>query len=439
MQERAPPVDQPGVNRAASSLAGCDEEVGTANHLGSDATTTMTTTMRSPNQTSWRTAPDVIYLSLFSILGYTLRVYVGRFFGGDCESNATGLDSIIHDFLWPISSRVCVTSNGRSMQHGGALFIDMPANMLGCLIMGYFVGYPSKDRDDYPDWLALPCLSHGHSLQLDGSLHLGIKTGLCGSLTTYSSWNTQMVLMMDGTANPYLGSQIFASLFGYVLGYQASSVSYRVGRTLGTWSSPDKRGNPHVLDIAPTSSCERKFRSRCHHDHHLRWITPMLLFVIVGTLIGLYVAGDAYWGIPYYRELWIGSLFAPTGTLLRYRLSALNSRLGIRGEYWFPAGTLLANLLGCIISAAITAWIIARSSTDEEGGAQQSWMIQILNAISLGVAGCLSTVSTYVKECVELGEKYPPYDKKQFVYSHGTVLCCCLFGLMVYSPIVRFA
>jgi fluoride ion exporter CrcB/FEX len=238
-----------------------------------------------------------------------------------------------------------------------------------------------------------------------------------------------MVLMMDGAANPYLGSQVLAALFGYVLGLQTSLVSFRAGRTLGAWSHAGR--NPHIFDAAVS---KREMRPRRHHAH-LFWMTPLVLFVAVGALVALFVLGDAYWGIPYYRELWIGSLLAPVGTLLRYKLATLNGKLAIRGEYWFPSGTFLANFFGSILSAAFTAWAFVQSQ--DEGA--QSWEILILNAVTLGAAGCLSTVSTYAKECVELGEKNPPYDKKQFLYSHGTMLSCCLIGLLVYSPIVRFA
>jgi fluoride ion exporter CrcB/FEX len=136
---------------------------------------------------------------------------------------------------------------------------------------------------------------------------------------------------------------------------------------------------------------------------------------------------------------------------LRYRLGALNGKtIGrVRGGgnnadivNWFPIGTFLANFFGSILSASIAAWIVATTPTTSDDGVdarRSSWTVEVLNAMSLGLAGCLSTVSTYARECVELGEEYPPHDKKQFAYSHGTMLCCCLFGLLVYSPIVRYA
>lgn len=136
----------------------------------------------------------VVYLSLFTTVGVTMRAFMGRFFGGDCESNAMG--HTIDDFLWPVSHKICITANGRTEQYGGALFIDLPANMFGSFIMGYYTGHSV-------DWPAMPCLSHDHPLQEEKGLHVGLKTALCGSLTTFSSWNSQMVLMMDGTASKF--------------------------------------------------------------------------------------------------------------------------------------------------------------------------------------------------------------------------------------------
>jgi len=292
--------------------------------------------------------------------------------------------------------------------------------MLGSFIMGFMTSFGVG-------WPPLACLSHGHPLQNEKGLHVGIKTALCGCLTTFSSWNSQMVLMMDGTANPYLGQQILAALFGYTIGLQAAIISFRGGRTVAAWFHLGK--NPHVFDSALS---KKTFRRRWYHDH-VSWMTPLAVFILIGTLIGLYIAGDVYWGIPYYRQLWIGCLTAPIGTLLRWELGTLNGKFSIRGLYWFPTGTFLANFLGSILSAGLTAWaIIEAGDVDAE-----RWEIPTIKAISLGVAGSLSTVSTFAKECVEIEEKNPTYDKKRFLYSKGTILSCCLVGLMVYSPIVR--
>jgi len=369
----------------------------------------------NPTSAVTSTWVDIVYLSLFSVIGFTIRVYLGRFFGGDCTSYESG--TIIDDFLWPVSHKVCITTDG---QYGGALFIDLPANIIGCLIMGYFTSHPN-----YKYWPAFPCLSHDHPWQREKSLQVGIRTGLCGSITTFSSWNTQMVVMM------VLGSQVLAALFGYIIGLQTSLYSFRAGRALGAFTHA--RRNPHVFDSALRSKKE-EFHPRCHHKH-LHWMTPAVLIIIVGAIIALFVAGDLYWKIPYYRELWIGALLSPFGAIARWKLAVLNGKLGIRGELWIPTGTFLANFIGCIISAICAAWAFVEAKNESA----QQWGIPILKAIALGIAGCLSTVSTFAKECVELGEKNPPFDKKQCLYSFGTTFSCCLIGLVCYSPFVRFA
>jgi fluoride ion exporter CrcB/FEX len=67
-----------------------------------------------------------------------------------------------------------------------------------------------------------------------------------------------------------------------------------------------------------------------------------------------------------------------------------------------------------------------------------SWTLHSLKAISLGFAGCLSTVSSMVKEVVEITDKNPYFDKKAFKYSYGTLISCCLIGLLFYSPVIRY-
>jgi fluoride ion exporter CrcB/FEX len=232
-----------------------------------------------------------------------------------------------------------------------------------------------------------------------------------------------MVLMMDGTANPYLGTQVVAALFGYVIGLQVSIVSFRAGRTLSAWFQ--NRNNPHLFDSNFIMTDSKHW---CHNQCY--WLSPVALLLSTFVLIGLYVWGDVYWGMSYYRELWIACLISPLGTIIRWKLSILNGKWS---KYpWFPLGTWLANFTGSIISAALTAVSYLKLVSGEGS-------TTALAALSLGFAGSLSTVSTYVKETVELSDKNALYDKKAFLYSYGTILSCCFVGLLVYSPLVRYA
>ena len=399
---------------------------------------------------------DILYLSIFSAVGVTVRTFMGRIFGGDCDSPGTPID----DWLYPLSHKICITATGRTEQHGGALFTDLPANMFGSLVMGVMTGMS-------PDWPAITWLSHDHPLQSEQGLHLGIKTALCGTLTTFSSWNSQMVLMMDGFANPHLGQQVGAAMFGYVIGLQASVMSFRAGRTMSAWFQ--FRKNPHIFEVTEHGSRSgsrsrrgrKRSRRRRRHDRGAssdnesthRTPVPLIIFpsmekqklllrrffwnvrivpaIIIAAVITLYILGDFYWKIPYYRQLWIACLVAPLGTICRWKLSVLNGKIDVYGLKWFPMGTFLANLIASIISVTMSA-----VSIHDPNHNASLWETSIFKAISLGFAGSLSTVSTLVKEIVDMTDKNPYFDKKAFVYSHGTMLFCCLVGLMIYSPIV---
>jgi hypothetical protein len=85
-----------------------------------------------------------------------------------------------HDWKWA----ACVTSNG-IRRSGGALFLDLPANILGCFIMGMLSS--SKDLTG-ADSMAVAIFGSNAYLQEAKALHLGLRTGFCGSLTTFASW-----------------------------------------------------------------------------------------------------------------------------------------------------------------------------------------------------------------------------------------------------------
>jgi hypothetical protein len=110
-----------------------------------------------------------LYTLLFArILRYTL------------PTACTAIGERCHEWRWA----ACITSDGIT-RSGGALFLDLPANMLGCFIMGAL-----SSSSDVPGVKNMPVAIFGSNkwLQQAKALHLGLRTGLCGSLTTFSSW-----------------------------------------------------------------------------------------------------------------------------------------------------------------------------------------------------------------------------------------------------------
>eukprot|EP00563_Minutocellus_polymorphus_P016259 CAMPEP_0181056298 /NCGR_PEP_ID=MMETSP1070-20121207/19655_1 /TAXON_ID=265543 /ORGANISM="Minutocellus polymorphus, Strain NH13" /LENGTH=1175 /DNA_ID=CAMNT_0023135661 /DNA_START=57 /DNA_END=3585 /DNA_ORIENTATION=+ len=423
----------------------------------------------------------LFYLSIFSIIGSILRVFTGRAFGLDCD-----LAGLVDDVFSNGFQKICVTATGITEQRGGALFIDLPANMIGSTMMGAMTS-------GVKGWPSVPWLKADHPLQQDRALNVAIRTGLFGSLTSFASWNSQMVIMMDGSGIP-LGSQILPALFGYMIGLQASIACFLFGRKANVWINlyvnphvcvemggygrhgtvsrggiiglfGDRSGRPRRRTRTMVSRRPRKHRRGSeistdvpgdiaipagHGDDHnsqmaykrrkrgrrsgkrelpglkehggdpippriivlptiggadsedlgcyllgmlFSWkIFPVLL---VGVLFSLFVVSDVRWDVSFYRILWLSCCFTPIGAVFRWRLSLLNS-------HWksFPLGTFIANILGstvAILAVAIEARLLRSESSSLIS-------VQIAAAIKIGFAGSLSTVSSFVKEVVDITE-----------------------------------
>mmetsp|Transcript_30389 Transcript_30389/g.45863 ORF Transcript_30389/g.45863 Transcript_30389/m.45863 type:complete len:295 (-) Transcript_30389:96-980(-) len=163
-----------------------------------------------------------------------------------------------------------------------------------------------------------------------------------------------------------------------------------------------------------------------------------LPFLIVAGLFLFYVLSDTLSNIAFYRFMWLSSLLTPPGALLRWKLSKLNGTIfqHSRKWKWVPYGTLLANVLGSLVSISCVATYQHVVVNGSGSYSKDGWLAVFLKAMQVGFAGSLSTVSTFVKEIVDISKKYPSHAKSCY-YGIGTIVCCCLLGLSIYSPIVR--
>ena len=395
----------------------------------------------------------IAYLSTFAIFGSILRVYVGRFFGLDCEFPDRDLD-----FLSPLSKNICVTVSGKSIQTGGALFTDLPANMIGSFIMGLMVNL----RPDL--WPPIPWLRENHPLQQYEPLHVAIKTGFCGSLTSFSSWNTQMVVMMDGTQTE-LGKQIIPAIFGYILGLMAAICSFLFGTHVSAWMNQHRNSHrspqfdglnnddtsmvvieERIWDQENgTKSSNQEELPRTDVCLALTTSSPIcrclgsmvtgksIAFSFLVALFAALLIGDILMSNLFYRSLWLAALMTPPGALLRWQLSKWNGRWSVMGRcHWVPWGTLLCNLIAsivCILFLAIEIRHNRKKSSDS------LWGVAILGAIRAGFTGSLSTVSTFVKEIVDLNNNYQQH-AKCYIYAALTIVLSAIFSLLTYCPIV---
>jgi fluoride ion exporter CrcB/FEX len=172
-----------------------------------------------------KTLVQMCYLGIAAIFGTLLRMILAQLFGEECANPGT--------VGWlAASSPLCVTAAGETSQQGGIVFADLPANLLGSFIMGLLQDGKSLGLAvDAP----IAWLSPTHAFQSHDIFHLAIKTGFCGSLTTFSSWNSEMVVMMVGEGATHMPSQVWKAMFGYIIGLETALGSYAFGRVVAWW------------------------------------------------------------------------------------------------------------------------------------------------------------------------------------------------------------
>mmetsp|Transcript_25435 Transcript_25435/g.37573 ORF Transcript_25435/g.37573 Transcript_25435/m.37573 type:complete len:465 (+) Transcript_25435:1-1395(+) len=381
------------------------------------------------------TLRTILYLSVFASFGTLIRILVGRLFGFDCERI-----NPINDWLTPMSKHICVTSSGMTSRYGGALFTDLPANMLGSFIMGLLT---TLDHGAQP----LPWLPAGHSLQKHTILHVSMKTGMCGSLTTFASWNSQMVAMLDGSKS-VLGSQVGSALFGYIIGTMTAVACFVFGTHVSSWlvnarrarmivSVDDRDHNdssrandvenpPHRINILGEGG---KIYRQVKGFFSCGASLPFIIFAVV--LVGCFV-GDFIAKVSFYRFLWMDLALSPLGALLRWFLATRLNSASLWGRSWLPWGTLFANLSACILSILILSF----EARYENYLSDRMWTSSLLVALRVGCAGSLSTVSTFAKELVDISKEYP-LQAKSYYYGSITILGSMLVSLAIYAMVVR--
>jgi fluoride ion exporter CrcB/FEX len=440
---------------------------------------------------------QVIYNSVFAVFGTVVRIYMGRFFGLDCQTASVNGGAGQGDWFAGISEHVCVTANGKTDQTGGALFTDLPANVFGSFFMGLLSPVVALQGGGSHDPHPIAWFRQDHPLQTHPAFSMALKVGFCGCFTTFASWNTQMVVMLDGTGT-VLGSQVVAALFGYLMGLSTSVASFLLGRHVyDTWRRIHRR-RPHsqpvprrdstlnatvVIQAASgddvehgedgvqcteagpmvsavsakesssfdDSSCVGKKYPQlgktlllpdCFTD---AWSTffgiRAMSFLLLAGMTSGFVVGDLVYGSLFYRKMWMCVILSPFGALLRWYLSHKYNNVsheerstititsnGYRLD-WVPWGTVFANMAAVIISVLVEALNFHLAESPDF-----AWISPFLLAVETGFAGSLSTVSTFVRELMDMHET----PTRLHLYGFGSLATAMLLGLLVYSPLIRY-
>ncbi|KAK9813594.1 hypothetical protein WJX73_009190 [Symbiochloris irregularis] len=151
----------------------------------------------------------LVHIAFWAQIGVLTRIYLNKSFNDGCQG------------YWG----VCLTSDGVQHNSLGAYFTDLPSNMLGSFIMGLLTTAATIGLDSKKPVAILP---QKHTWQGHSELHVGLRTGYCGSLTTFASWELSMAQLLIGGQGPQ-GGQWADFLWGFVIGSQLSLSSYVFG------------------------------------------------------------------------------------------------------------------------------------------------------------------------------------------------------------------
>jgi CrcB protein len=262
-----------------------------------------------------------------------------------------------------------------------ALYTDLPANLLGCLVMGWAVSIAPPRRV----WLrdVLP----------------GLTRGFCGSLTTFSSWMVTTVTRALGCGDGWCWAivvyQVFASWF-------ACEAAFRLGVLVAHWTAGDAL--PHETDRVTVSSLRP-----------VPWLPCVLLAAVMSGCVAWMAAQPS----PFPASL----LFAPLGACLRVALWQAGEWRGT------AAANVTASLLSCV---AVIMWGGTGQSglpSATPGDDMLPPMAVLASALSFGFCGSLSTVSTLMNETHHMGTE------RSIAYFLATVLVTLSGCFLVLTPV----
>jgi fluoride exporter len=301
--------------------------------------------------------------------------------------------------------------------------IDIPivwANFAGCFVLGFLL----EDRNIFLEgWGHSPTGSPVNTLEKARENHLNIKktiplyiglaTGFCGSLTSFSSFMLDSFLAMSNNLptpvnHPYpsgfelpptastvhrnAGYSVAALLAVVILNITVSLSGLKVGAHcalfLDGWipSIPFKIMR-NILDIAIVPLA------------WLSWLGTLVLVIWPPDRPGGSAGRDSWLAETWRGDVLVALVLAPLGCVLRYVLA-----LKLNGvSAYFPLGTFAANVFGtAVLGMSYDLQHVALGQGYAAGIGGGLLGCQVLQGLMDGFCGALTTVSTWAAEMVAL-------------------------------------
>ncbi|ORZ01235.1 CrcB-like protein-domain-containing protein [Syncephalastrum racemosum] len=273
--------------------------------------------------------------------------------------------------------------------NGAPVFGLVYAQWIGCFIMGIAV----QDKS---------ILIHYYL-----PLQVALSTGLCGSITTFSSWQRDLFEAFANydAANHNGGYNILAAISQFLvtiaMSFNGLVFGFHAGRVLATRFHTYKHRRVEIV------AREFSMGSLTVRD----WFVISFGYL---TWIGVIFAATF---TTTQRDLAMACVFAPVGALARWHLSVLNTC----NQHFF-LGTFAANMIGTAILAAL--------SLVESGVVISSITCDVIKGLADGLCGCLTTISTFVVELSNLPLRH------SYVYGMSSVILGQCLMFVIFGPYI---
>ena len=297
--------------------------------------------------------------------------------GGCCRNMA----SAVLDHFVMFSGLAMATYIGVSSRIGLSVFSEWDgimhfpsfwAQVVGTLIIGIAVA--NKDM----------CSAFLYTL---------LTTGVCGSMTTFSSWNVEaskVLLQLNDTSfqpihNSINGGRIVGFLTILLLGIGMPVSVFLLGKNFAVSNISLFTNNFRVCQVI------QRLRSSFKQRPWLRLVVYLTLYAwTTAAIVALCLHHKHYF-------LLFSLILGGPGTYVRWKLGTLDKK-DFKYIRKFPLGTFLANTIGSIILVG-TLIAISHSNTNASVGKVQ---IAAMQGLAVGFCGSLTTVSTFVSQICDL-------------------------------------
>ena len=260
--------------------------------------------------------------------------------------------------------------------------LSLIPNIFGTFILGIINGLSLKDK----------------------YINTGLGTGLCGSITTFSSFSYEFNdLIVNKQPNIALATAFITITF------IGSAIAYFIGECIAkfyltiTEKEEENPSIPETEKVTSTSVIDKIEMTNTHindesniptnidsddnskSDSEEIMVTDKLLIYWIGVFILINAIVIPLCFVLIDNRLWFAILLSPFGACLRWYLGIKYNK-----KFKIPIGTFCVNIMGALLLTLLL--VLSAESEDPR------YETLVIEAMTKGFCGCLSTVSSFVAE-----------------------------------------